>query len=267
MVTYLSGATSSVKYENVSDEKLGEYGLLNPDVMAEFEFEDGSTTTFRIGKYNSFSGTYYCTQGNDTKTVYMVSESAASSLDVSVEDMILWDETPEVTEAKITTLKLEKDGKKYVYTYYPTGKEGIDAVDAKLYLSVDGGEEIPITSELETELINAITDISFRTLVHYTGEVPDEYGFASPVTLTLDYGVVTEVTDSDSSVSSEIITPTTYVLTLGAMDDDGYYYVKTADSQLIYTLYYSDVFESAMPENPEDVRYVAEVEIETAAAE
>ena len=199
MMTELQDASSTVKMEEVTDEKLAEYGLASPFIVAEFGISDGTKVVYHIGNLNSFTSTYYFRNAAEPNTVLMVNSYAVDSLNIAVKDTLQWDETPSVTEAKITSLTLESEAHKYVYTYYPTGKSNDYTGLLHWYLSVDGAPEFAVSETLSADLSEALTYLSFVDCVHFTGEIPAEYGLSSSATVTMTFGYneVSTVTDDE----------------------------------------------------------------------
>jgi len=244
MVYAIDEAESTVKLEEVTAEKLAEFGLSDPYVTVEFGFED-SARTFLVGKKNTYNSQYYFCDAESKSTVYMVSDDVVSYLDIEVSDALEWDELPSISAAKIQGIEFLTPEHTYSYKYYASGNDNDYTDKFYWYLSIDGAAEFPVASALSTGLTTAMSGMYFEDCVHFTGEIPAEYGFAGSTAMTLKYAVAETIEDDDGNTKS-VDKNETYVLNLGVTNEDGYYYCKTNDSQLVYLLVYSDVFESAL---------------------
>ncbi len=263
MVSALNGAVTDVRMESVGASDLEKYGLNEPALRAEFGYSDGKKAEYLIGGYNSFNSKYYFSEASEPGTVYMVSSSVFNALNVTVPDLIKKDEIPSVTPTKGTTVTFDFGGKKYVYSYYPNGS-GTDYTDAyKWYLSVDGGEPVRVGTGTGKDIDGMLSGLYTRDVAAYTDIDLSSFGLAEPATMTVSYTRTDKITDSQTGETKEAAVPASYVLKIGARDEDGYYYVVTETSKLVYTSAYSDVFETlmsddvrrVMPETVEDINY------------
>ena len=252
IVSTLSAETTSVILEGATDEELASYGLSEPACVAEFSYSDGSSYKYSVGNYNAFNKRYYFSEASAPRKVYMVTSPIMTSLDAKIEDALLWDTTPGVTVAKVTSLAIESGGRKLVYTYYPNGKSS-DYTDAfNWYLSVDGADEIRVGAEVADEINSLVTGLRFTGCVWFTGELPEEYGLASPAVMTLSYNRTDKVTDSSTGTEKEVSVPATYLLSVGSLGEDGYY-VRTETSKLVYTLAESDTVAKLIAAEPQSI--------------
>ncbi|MBO7375909.1 MAG: DUF4340 domain-containing protein, partial [Clostridia bacterium] len=266
IVSMLSAEETGILIEGATADQLRKYGLDDPSFTAEFSYSSGRTEKYLLGIYNTQNKKYYFSEASAPDRVYMVSSAVKTAIDVTVKDMLLWDGTPSVTSAKVTSLTFEKageGGRKLVYTYYPNGKSA-DYTDAyNWYLSTDGSDEIRVGKEFADELNSAVTSLGFRDCVHFTGEPDPAYGLDSSTLMTLAYNRTDTVTDSTTGTQKEVTVPAAFTLCFGNMSEDGSYYVSTGDSGLVYTLYDSDVFakliaadrHEVMPLTAEDLNY------------
>lgn len=254
IVTALSGETSDVCLENATDAELASYGLDDPQCTAEFTFSDGSVQKYNIGAYNGFNKRYYFSEASAPRTVYMVSGSALSALDLTIKDMLLWDEVPSVSSASVTSLSFEKDGKKLVYTYYPHGKSSDYTDSFNWYLSVDGGEEIRVDSGVANEIMEVVTSLGFYDCVWFTGERPEgAFGLDAATVMTISYNRTDTVSDSTTGTSKEVTVPATFTLSIGGFDPESRLYASTDSSVLVYTLYDSDLISKIMKADLHDI--------------
>ena len=254
IVTAINDSVSPVKLENVTDEEMADYGLASPAIEVTFGFSDGTGYTAKLGDYNSFKGMYYYMDSNDPDTVYMVDSTVEDYLDVSIFDLLAYDELPEISSAKITSLTYTKGDRELVFTYYATGNSD-DYTDAyNWYLSVNGAEEFAISASLGDDITSAITSRTLLDAVAYNTSNDAEYGMDAPGKLVISYMRTDTITDSTTGSETEITTPATYTLYFGDTDEDAYYYVRTQDSNLIYTISYSDEFFDMFEEEGRNLR-------------
>lgn len=248
IVTALNESSSPVKMTDVTDEELKTYGLDNPHIVVTFGFSDGSGYTAKVGKYNSFNSLYYYSDSNDS-AVYMVSEAVNDSLSVGIFDVLLYDTLPELTSSNITSLTYEKGDRKLVYKYYPGGNPA-DYTDAyNWYVSVNGAKETAVAKNIASDLTDALVNRKLLDAVAYNKSKDAEFGMDAPGKLVIAYQKTEKIEDSQTGSSSEITTPAEYTLYFGSQDEDAYYYVRTQDSDLIYTLTLSDTFYDILEED------------------
>ncbi len=236
MVSTLSGFSSPYKLENVTNDSLSEYGLTEPYLRVTFTFSDGSRREVKIGAFNPFNEMYYFCDLVSPSTVYMVDESVVSAFDIDVYDLLKYDETPTISSTKITKVTFITDGVTRVYTYYPSGKSE-DYTDKYLwYLSIDGSKEAAVDASVAESLTKLAGGITFEDCATLNYKKDNTLGFGGGDRVIIDYKKVDKVTDSTTSVETEVTVDATYTLYLGKSSEDGDIYAHTDSSVLGYVL-------------------------------
>ena len=238
-----AGLRTQYRLTDVSAADLAAYGLSQPSRTVVYTLADGSTRTYRIGIKNTFNGLYYLTDASDPATVYLVAAGAAEALDVTLMDLISLDSMPKVAAGQYVTVTAQSGTKNVVFTYYPTGNTA-DYTDAyKWYVSIDGAPQVAVGSEMASALENVLTYGYLNKCVSYDRADGEKYGFAQPSALTVAYKSVSTVKDPSTGQSTTVTTPAQYTLFFGEISEAGEYYVRTEDSDLIYTVAYSGTYE------------------------
>ncbi|MBO4321846.1 MAG: DUF4340 domain-containing protein [Clostridia bacterium] len=245
VVTALNGATSQYRFAEVPADGLAAYGLDDPRIRVDFSFSDGTGYSGSVGDYNAFSGGYYYSDGSDPGTVYVIPASSGDMLDLAIDDFILWEEPPELTAAGIRSVTFEKGGSKTVFTYYPSGKAGFYTDSFKWFVSVDGGEESPVSPSAGDSLVSALTSFGFAGCSAFRADTDySAYGLDDPLRMTVAYTESETVTDSTSGTSSTVKKDAEWVLLLGSREGDegdGNFFCRTESTGLVYTALWSDI--------------------------
>lgn len=241
LCTALMDKSSDYKLDIPAD-KLSDYGLAEPVIEVSFGFPQGRTETYFVGMKNTFNGLYYFSHADRPTEVYMVDAAVKDALDIDIYDMILFDTLPTLTVNNLSTLSFSKGEDKFVFTRYPSGNSR-DYTDAyNWYFSVNGGEQMPVSTDFAGNMESALTYMSLIECVSFDKSEEGEFGFDDPIKLTVGYKVTETVTDSSSSASSEITREESFSLWFGGDDGEDHRYVRTDTSGMIYTLYYSSFF-------------------------
>lgn len=231
------GRTSDYRLD-VAKDKLADYGLAEPAGEVVFGFSDGKSETYRVGSKNTFNGMYYFSSADVPTSVYMVDPSVFEAINITINDMILFDTLPTLTASSLSSLEFTRNGDKYVYTRFPSGDPDYYSDAYTWSLSVNGGERFPVSSAFSEEMENALTYMYLMKCVSYDKSEQERFGLDDPVRMRVGYSG----TDTSSESSAEITVGKNFDLYFGAKDPDENYYVRTGDSVLVYTLYYSSFF-------------------------
>ncbi|MCQ2426825.1 MAG: DUF4340 domain-containing protein [Clostridia bacterium] len=237
IVLAVSGKASDYRITEVAEESLPKYGLDTPFIEASFGYSDGSAYNCKIGSFNAFSDSYYFMDGKDPSVVYTISSADAEVLDKTIADFVLSEKAPEITSSGITSVSVEKDGHKTVYSYNPQGVAGYYTDEYKWSLSADGAEPFPISSDVGNRIVSAITSAGFSECVAFRADTDlSAYGLDKPVKMTVAYTYTEKVSDSTSGQSQDVRKNGEWVLLFGSADENGELYVKTESSALVYLM-------------------------------
>lgn len=232
MLTHFAEMQSTVRIDNVSDEKKAEYGLTEPTL--EIYFKDGKGLhTFTVGIVNPFNSLVYISSAGSS-TVYMVSSEFIEEYSCGIDDMLQIEETMTVSFSDAITITIEGNDK-LVYKFYPTGKENYISNNCKWFLSIDGGNEFPINEKLGEDLTSALKASAFAEIITYDSEKYADYGLAEKsLKLTIDATGLSSAVDSSTGETVQVKSPYLFSFYLGDSDDDGFSYAITDNSPLLY---------------------------------
>ena len=203
------------KLENM--ENPSDYGLSEPGFSATITWSDGSQTSYSLGDATAFEDGYYLSTGEEG-IAYIISDSIRDSFDLTELQLALQEEIPQVENVTSITIGSE------LHAEYREASTVIDP-EAHWYDSLSG--DALSTSSIE-ELIAEARDMYWDTLVA-VGATEDElldYG--------LDAGHITNIgTSNDEGESMEVW--------IGSMDENGNYYARLPDSDMVYTITAEDL--------------------------
>lgn len=237
IVTALNNAKSKYKLEGVSSEQLAEYGLDAPSMTVKFSFSDGTAKQFFIGKLNSFNSSYYLSESGAPNTVYMIEAAVKTSLELDIQDFVLEETPPAITEAKILGVEYNNAGNYREFVYYPSGNSS-DYTDRYEWYFRNGlvqmsslSPETPLRTDLGDSLSELITGLAFDECValDYTA---GDFGFSESKKIVITYNA--------EEGETGVLQKKEYVIYLGSQREDGSIYVHTDTSKLVYTLSSSD---------------------------
>lgn len=229
MTTAVNDITSRYRMTDVSADELSKYGLDDPQFLLSFTDESG-THSFRVGNYNSFSGTYYLT-AEDTSTVYTVSSSFPEAFKFDIYELIDADDAPEVSAGTLTSLEYKNGTESILYTYYQNGKDSDYTGNYRWYASVNGGAEFAVACDIGDALTDALTALSLDNVVSFDASQDTEHGLDTGATLTLCYKKATSVTDSTTGVEKTVTVPASFTMAVGR-NADGAIYARAEGSVL-----------------------------------
>lgn len=239
LVSAVSEAVSDYKM-NVETAKLGDYGLDAPASSVTFGFDDGKTVTYIVGDRNSFNGKYYFADAADVNSVYVVDSTVALAPDVTVLDMILFDEIPTLTAASVKAVSWQNGSDTLKYTRYSAGNPDYYTDYYSWFLSVNGGKERPVSPDFAGKLENMLEGMFLTECVSYDRADEAKFGMDHPVAVTVDYVVTDTVEDSETGLKTDIDRDEKLVLEFGGTAEDGTRYARPEGSAMIYGMFGSE---------------------------
>ena len=239
-------STTASRQIEISTDKLADYGLDEPVNTISVTDADGNETTFEIGDQNGTSSEYYC-RLNGGNQVYMISSSLNSMMSFDI------------------------------YTIADMSTFPILSGDSIKEMTVDNGEgAVTLDSEEDAAAFTAISSLYYTSHVDYNCEDMSKYGLDEPsYTVVVKYLETSQESSQDGETESETDETalendetesetdetalendetesetdetyaeedlTTLVLYIGDAADDGYYYVRLADSTEVHKISSDDV--------------------------
>ena len=235
MVSAIASPGGKNKMENVPSENLASYGLDAP-ALSVTVYEGSRIRTYLFGSYNKTAKEYYFCNRAISDIVYTVPSSSFEAFAYSLEDLIVHEKLPEITEDSITSVSFENAEGKTVISAVKTPTEENEAgyeFSAKIERNGDESEYSYAELYRMAEEISAWNIDEFVTL---NDAEKSEYGFDSPSYLTVNYTERKEI-EAEGTSGGYIDTEKSFTLVLGKADAEGKYFVKTSEnSRLIYKI-------------------------------
>lgn len=237
IVTAFNEAVSNYKLTDVSEAHLADYGLDAPSYRFKFVYSDSTVKEYLIGMMNTFNSLYYLCEASDPTTVYMVTSSLVSSVDLDIYDFVLIEAIPTLTEGKLIDVNYTNGENYRTFRYYASGNAAdyTDLYDwyfesGSLVMSTIPAER-PLASAAADDLAGLVTGMYFYECVGLDASA-SEYGFSEAHKLIVRYNA--------DEAENGVLTEKTFTLYIGAQAEDGSVYVRTDGSKLVYSLGMSD---------------------------
>lgn len=215
-------------------ENIAEYGLDNPAYTLKISGD--TNVTLYIGNKTS-TGNYYA-YIDGSEIVYTIDSTLPDSLNVSLNDMAVMDTVPSITDSDVYGMVINGTQ----YDYFESGNQQYDYTLSNNWFAKDHeGKYIAMDTTAVNEVITAITGMSYTGCAKYkaSGDELTQYGLddENKKTVTVKYKETqssdeTE-TKEESSDDSEVKVEKEFSFDIGSQNEDGDYYVKAADSNMI----------------------------------
>lgn len=226
LIKSVSSLKALRKLENLID--LNEYELENPKNTISVTTSDDVVTTLNIGNKNNTTGNTYVNLG-EKHTVYVVSTDFSSLLPETKIDLAKGEEFPDITSANITDVSIIQGEEKLILEK----KE-----DSEMWQVTDAqGETSSADSDKVSTLKSGIAGLKFSKLVDYNMTTPEKYGLDDPVlSLKVKYTENAADDSSDDEESGSVQEEKNLVLKVGAVNDEGDYYVNLEESKEVHIM-------------------------------
>ncbi len=124
-VAFMINATAKIVFERQIDPEgndLEEYGLNDPHTVITTVYTDGAKVELKLGNYNKYSESYYCTVGDGF--VYLLTTDFAQAFDYEFSDLLFDDsvQTPQNGFSSLTDIEITANGKTVILSANDDGK-------------------------------------------------------------------------------------------------------------------------------------------------
>lgn len=208
--------------ENVSD--LSQYDLDKPTLKVTVTLDDASEIDYLFGCMDVNSTAYYFMSTQKRGTVYLVDKSVAEAFPSDPLDLVEFEEINDLSAFDTINIRTPETD------ITITSKDGVLTAD-------NGKEKVAIDTRKAQDIRLSSNDIKFTRCVDYKGNYK-EYGLDTP-SCTLTYSCTYQSEDTEGASEED------FVLNIGKLDGNNYYYVCIDGSKLIYTAD-SAIFESLL---------------------
>ncbi len=231
-------------------DDMEQFGLKDPAITISFQGASGENKLYLGDESPSSDNGYYC-RLNDDNTIYEVDASVFTSFNYSNHQMMVLEDTPEITTTQITKLKI-KNPKEFDFTAVnkAIGDSSSWSIKDSYSQPVVGDE-----SEIST-FLGSYGSLSYKEAVEYNCKDFASYGLEEkkPATafIQLDYYELVDVendedkeedketedgeeeTDEEETKQERIDHQAKIVI--GNQNEDGDYFVRINDSSYVYLM-------------------------------
>ena len=237
----ISGLTSVKAQRELTDvENFADYGLSEPKLRATITAKNNEQTVLNFGDDNeAISGTYMSI-GNNQK-IYLVNSSVKTDLQFEKNDLAKMEELPQIAVGNIKKIEISSE------SGVKTLQE--EEVGGLWTLYKEDGSQVSVDTSKVNDYMNYFSSLSLMKFISYDISDLSAYGLDNPKKITVSYEEEQESEDASEETKEEeeeeepVMAQKEFVLLVGNADENGNYYVKTADSSYIYTMAASTVDE------------------------
>lgn len=235
MATAISGLSGANRMENVAEDKLAQYGLVEPSLKVTVS-EGAKVRTYIFGDYNKTAKEYYFCNEADKSLVFTVVSSSYEAFDHTLADLLVFDTLPEIAAENITAFTFADSGGEIAIKSIKTPTdENEEGYTYSAEITQNGVTEEYSYADFY-RLAEAVAEWNIDEFITADASASVEYGFDSPRTLTVSYTERMAI-EAEGASGGYIDTEKEYTLVLGGVADDGCYYVKVDEgSRMIYKI-------------------------------
>ncbi len=223
--------------ENKAD--FAEYGLDAPETAYVFMLTDGSQTTYYLGNYNSFGGTYYFNVAGSEK-IYLISGDFLDDFAYDLSDLADVPQLQTVSTQDIVDLTLTMDGET---THVLYKADGLKSVYSDMFTWFLSSTE-PADANAARDLVGEAASFASNGCASYKADdaALASFGLDAPVlTATFVYTVSEQKDTGETDENGDAVTETvtheeTMTLLVGSAAKDGSLYAKTDASDVVYLI-------------------------------
>lgn len=233
----ISGLTSVKAQRELKDiENPADYGLSEPKLKVIITDKDNAETVLNFGDDNEAVSGAYMSVGNNEK-IYLVNSTVKTDLQFEKNDLAETEELPQIAVGNIK--KVEISSENGVKTLQEEEADGLWT------LYKEDGSQVSVDTAKVNDYMNHFSGLSLIDFVSYDTNNLSSYGLDNPKKVTVFYEEEQEQESEDTSEEAEdedaekeepVMVVKEFVLLAGSTDEDGNYYVKTADSNYVYTM-------------------------------
>ncbi|MEE0969316.1 MAG: DUF4340 domain-containing protein [Clostridia bacterium] len=232
MANAISNAGGKNKLLDVKSEKLVDYGLDDPSLTVKIE-QGTKITTLLFGAYNKIAGLYYVADKNIPDIVYTVESSVYEAFDYSIEDLLVYDELPQIAAENINSLTISDVTLKKIKTPTDENEEGYTYSAER----IENGKTEDYSYADYYKLCELISKWNIDKFAGFDDDSEDNiYGFENAFKMTVEYTERQKV-DVEGASGGYYDVDKSITIILGGRDEEGHFYCKTEeDSPLVYKL-------------------------------
>lgn len=234
----ISGLTSVKAQRKLEDvENPGDYGLAEPKLKVTITDKDNTETVLNFGDDNEAVSGAYMSIGNNEK-IYLVNSSVKTDLQFKKNDLAEMEELPQIAVGNIQKVEISsEEGRKTLQEEEAGGLWTLHKED---------GSQISVDTSKVNDYMNYFSSLNWMNFISYDVSQLSDYGLDDATKITVSYeeeqgSKDTSEKTEDEEAEEPVMVQKEFILFVGNTDEDGNYYVKTADSSYIYTMAVSTV--------------------------
>ncbi len=229
IISGLTSVKAQIELEDVKNP--ADYGLAEPKLKATIIGKDNTETVLNFGDDNKAVSGAYMSIGNNEK-IYLVNSSVKTDLQFKKNDLAEMEELPQIAVGNIQ--KVEISSEKGTKTLQEEDAGGVWT------LHKEDGSQVSVDTSKVNDYMNHFTSLNWINFISYDTSQLFDYGLDDATKITVSYE---EEQESEDTSEEPVTVQKEFILLVGNIDEDGNYYVKTADSSYIYTMAASTVEE------------------------
>ncbi len=214
-------------------DNINEYGLDNPAYTLKITGDNN--VTLYIGNKTTTGNYYAYTDGSDT--VYTIESTLPDSLNITENDIVIMEEVPSITDSDVYGLVI--NGAQY--DYFESGNEQYDyTLSNNWFAKENDGTYIALDTTAVNDVITAITGMTYTGCAQYKASEDELAKFGldneNKKSVTIKYRESESTGESETEGDNSVKIEKEFSFDIGNQNEDGDYYVKASDSNMINTV-------------------------------
>lgn len=217
-VKFMLNAVAKIVFERRIDPEgndLEEYGLTDPHTVITAVYTDGRNVELKLGNYNKYSESYYCTIGDSF--VYLLVTDFSEAFDYEFTDLLFDDyaETPQNGFSSLTDIEISTDGKTVILSANEDGSWSKTDASGNI---VEGNFASDASSMYKECYLGTVDEwVAYNAS---SDNVRDIYGLKGPNIRILFKHIETKTVESEDSASITKDYEKTTAFLIGNVVDD-----------------------------------------------
>lgn len=238
MIGYVSSLSSERTVEDIED--LSEFGLDDPVNVITIETEDGEVESLAIGAQNPSTGYTYIYLNDKKDVVYTVNKNLENLFKYDFLDFVESESYPSFSDEDVRKVEVIKAENSFTLLYDNSATTGWSVKDEAY------GKKLADDDEGDN-LASMVEVLNYSEFYEYECEDFAAYGLDDPqMEIRVTYLETVEVESEESEDDEEEETKTEtvkreFVIYVGDLNADGYYYVRMDDSLQVHGIAQSHI--------------------------
>ena len=199
VVSFMMNAAAKIVFNRQIDPEgndLEEYGLADPHTIITSVYSDGAKVELKLGDYNKYSESYYCTVGDGF--IYLLDTDFADAFDYEFTDLLFDDsvQTPQNGFSSLTDIEITANGKTVILSANKDGTWSKTDADGN---AIDGDFASDASLMYREFFLGTVDEwVAYNA---YEDEARDTYGLKTPEIRVLFRHIETKTIENEGSAS------------------------------------------------------------------